>query len=1113
MTIAGDAAAGYYRQPTVWQDMIVFVCEDDLWTVPLTGGIARRLTANPGQVSMPALSPDGRQLAYTARDEGNPEIYVMAAQGGPAQRLTYLGEDSTVVGWHPKDNRILFASNVGQPFFRNTLLYAIAPDGSEVQLLPTGPARSISYGPDGGAVIGRNTIDIAYWKRYRGGRTGDIWIDPDGQGEWHRLLQLPGNVAMPLWVGKRIFFVSDHQGVGNLYSCLPTGEDVRRHTHHADYYVRHPATDGQHIVYHAGADIYVFDPSTNTSRQVDITFYSPQTQSKRKFVEAERYLQGYALHPKGQAVATINRGQAFAMYNWEGPVMQYGQSANARYRLIDWLNDGKRLVVVSDIGDEEALEIHHADAQNTPERLDQIDIGRPLGLSVSPTKDEIILSNHRNELIWVDLANRTARTLDRSRYEHIAGFAWSPDGIWVAYGFYNTQQTSIIRLCQVATGETWDITHPVLRDMNPAFDPEGKYLYFLSSRDFNLVHDSLHFARAFLWNMRPFLITLQADTLSPFIRTPQGDEQKKGDEKKDDNNEEKDQKSEEDEEKEGDNEENDKADNDEKTKKEGQNDKKGPKTIRIDLDGIQDRVIAFPVAMGRYGQIRGIKGKALFSSYPLENRLHQNNQPSKAPAARGTIEVYTFEDHECENLIEGVTNFTVSRDGRFLIYRAANRLRVIKAGEKPKNNNPSPLRKSGWIDLSRIKVSVQPQTEWQQMYREAWRLQRDNFWTEDMSGVDWQLVYQRYLPLLQRVTARSEFSDLMWEMQGELGTSHAYEYGGDYPPFPHYQQGMLAADFAYDTESDSYRITHIVRGDVWDDETSSPLMRPGLNIKPGDRLIAINGQPVNRHVSPGQLLVNQAGNEVALTLFHQDATEPRTIFVRTLRNEVSARYREWVDANRRMVHEATDGRVGYVHVPDMGPWGYAEFHRGYLAEIVREGLVIDVRFNRGGNVSQLLLEKLARRRLGYDVQRWGEPVPYPLDSVFGPIVALTNEHAASDGDMFSHAFKLMNLGPLIGKRTWGGVIGIQINDTLVDGGFTSQPEFSMWFEDVGWRVENYGTDPTIDVDIRPQDYVAGRDPQMERAIAEIQRMLEEHPPQIPDFGERPRLSLPTLPDA
>jgi tricorn protease len=349
-------------------------------------------------------------------------------------------------------------------------------------------------------------------------------------------------------------------------------------------------------------------------------------------------------------------------------------------------------------------------------------------------------------------------------------------------------------------------------------------------------------------------------------------------------------------------------------------------------------------------------------------------------------------------------------------------------------------------------------------------------------------------------------------MQGELGTSHAYEIGGDYRPEPHYDQGFLGADLAYDATTDSYRIEHIVGGDVWDENASSPLRRPGLNIQEGDRIVAVGGRRVSRERSPQALLVNQAGAQVLLTIASAEGAEPRTVTVTTLHSETQSRYREWVEANRRRVHDATGGKIGYLHLPDMGPRGYSEFHRGYLAECEREGLIVDVRFNGGGHVSQLILEKLARRPLGYNITRWGEPTSYPAYAIAGPMVALTNEQAGSDGDIFSHCFKLLGLGPLLGKRTWGGVVGINLRERLADGGITTQPEYSFWFKDVGWKVENYGTDPDIEVDIRPEDDVAGRDTQLERAIAEALKLLADQPPKRPDFGQRPRLTLPELPE-
>jgi tricorn protease len=473
------------------------------------------------------------------------------------------------------------------------------------------------------------------------------------------------------------------------------------------------------------------------------------------------------------------------------------------------------------------------------------------------------------------------------------------------------------------------------------------------------------------------------------------------------------------------------------------------------------------------------------------------------------LESYDFAQEKVETVAEGVSTFSVSLNGQVLAIRAGDKLRVVPAAWKEAEKKPDePGRESGIVDVGRIRTEVVPAAEWRQMYREAWRLQRDQYWVESMAGIDWTAIHDRYLPLVDRVGSRAEFSDLMWEMQGELGTSHAYELLGDYRPEPGWFQGFLGADL--ELRGRTWRVSRIPVGDSWDAKAVSPLQAPGLDIAEGDAILAVDGRPVNDQVSPYERLVDRAGRTVHLTV-RRGRRNPRIVAVDALRSEEPLRYRDWVERNRALVHTETDGQVGYIHVPDMGPWGYSEFHRYFGTEVDRAGLIIDVRQNRGGHVSQLLLEKLVRRRVGYDRTRWGQPESYPDDAPMGPMVALTDEYSGSDGDIFSHAFKLFGLGPLIGKRTWGGVIGIYPRHALVDGTITTQPEFAFWFEDVGWGLENYGTDPDIDVDIKPQDYREGRDPQMERAIREVLKLVRKVKPAVPEFEAPPSRVAPRLP--
>ena len=1061
---------GYYRHPTLSGDTVIFISEDDLWSVPAAGGVARRLTSNVGAVGRPQFSRDGNWVAFTGTEEGHLEVYVMPATGGPTRRLTWLGSDILTLGWTPDGRSVEFACNVAQPFIRPFQLYTVPRDGGEPQRIPCGPAEAISHGPRGAVVIGRAMGDPARWKRYRGGTTGDLWIDPKGSGEFRRLLKVDGNLAWPMWIGDRVYFVSDHEGEGNLYSCTPAGLGLRRETNHKDFYVRFPGTDGKRISYQCGADLWIFDPRTRKSRKIAVEYHSPRVHRQRKFSDASRFLEDVAVNPEGHSVAVTTRGKSFAMGFWEGPVRQIGAVENARYRFTSWLKDGKALVTVTDAHGDEAIEIHR-DGREPQVVAKGREFGRILDFAISPVSDDIAFTNHRFELFHLNLRKGKLNRLDRSRFDRIAGIAWSGDGRWIAYGYWATRSTSQIRVAEVKTGKTHDVTRPDFRDYSPSFDPDGHYLYFLSYRVLDPVYDALYFDLGFPRATRPYAVALQKDLPSPFVAVPKPVvrwNRRVADQPKE---------------------------------------PKGPPQTKIDFEGVSGRVIAFPVAEGRYGQVIGMRGKVAYTNYPVEGSLGASWMGGSEPPAKGTLEIWDYDKNKAEAWMSGVTEVRMAPELRTFAVRAGNRIRIIGADEKPKDGPCEPGRDSGWLDLSRIRMAITPEKEWEQMLREAWRLQRDHFWREDMAGIDWNGVYARYRPLLERVNTRGELSDLIWEMQGELGTSHCYEIGGDYRFPPQWRAGFLGADIARGKDG-KWRIGRVVRGDSWDADRDSPLARPGVNAQAGEAIVSINGRPVGDR-PPGEHLVHRAGQEVSLEL-ENAKRKRRTVIVRTLREEFSLRYRDWVETNRAWVHKRSSGRVGYIHIPNMGPQGYAEFHRYYLAELDSAGLLVDLRNNGGGHVSQLLLEKLARRRIGYDVNRWGVPSPYPSDSPMGPMVALTNEYAGSDGDIFSHCFKLMKLGPLVGKRTWGGVVGIWPRHTLVDGCVTTQPEFSFWFHDVGYGVENYGTDPDIEIENRPQDYASGKDPQLERALEEVERLLRDHPSPVPDFtreGEAHRTSL------
>ena len=1065
----------YLRQPTLHGDTVVFVSDDDLWRVGSSGGVAQRLTAGLSEPATPCLSPDGRWLAYIGRDEQHPEVMLMPAAGGPARRLTWLGPDTQVRGWTPQGD-ILFVSTWGQPFFRNHQAYTIAPAGGMPQPLNLGQVNHMAFGPGGARVIGRNTADPARWKRYRGGTAGHLWIDAAGDGQFRRMSELPGNLSCPMWLGERVYFIADAEGVGNLYSCLPDGSGLLRHTDHGDFYVRHAQTDGVRIVYQCGARLWLLDPASGEDRALEIEVPSARTQAARRFVPADTNLCGLQLHPAGHSLALDVRGKFYTMPLWEGAVRQHGTADGVRYRHGQWLADGRTLLVVSDASGEACLELHGADG--SVRTLDW-PCGPVDSLAAAPLGTRVAIANHRNQLLVGDTASGECRVVDHSDAGRCEDLAWSADGSWLAYSHQATARQRGIKLCEAATGRCHEITRPEFRDYSPSFDPQGRWLYFLSLRTYDPVYDSVQFEMSFPRAARPYLVALRAGGAAPFEPEPKGLKDDGKDEAKDG---------------------------------------AAPAPLRVDLDGIAQRIVAFPVVESRFGKLAGAaQGKVLWTVLPIEGQQGRGGHKEST----GRLEVFDFDGQRAETLMDKADDFQLAADHATVLVRDGKRLRAIAVDHREDrrdeaDDGDTPSRQSGWIDLNRIRVSVEPRSEWRQMLREVWRLQRDNFWVADMSGIDWPAMLQRYEPLLPRVATRAELSDLIWELQGELGTSHAYESDGDHRRPPAVALGHLAAELRLDEADGSYEITRIVRGDSWDAQADSPLNAVGVEARVGERIVAVNGQAVSRERPPQALLVNQAGAKVELTLASgpgESATR-RQVLVTTLADEVPARYREWVERNRAWVHAQSGGRVGYLHLPDMMADGFAEFHRYFGTECDRDALIVDLRHNRGGHVSELLLEKVARQRIAYNVPRWGRTMPYPEESAAGPVVALCNEHAGSDGDIFAHGFKLMGIGPLVGTRTWGGVIGIWPRTLLVDGTETTQPEYSFWFRDVGWGVENHGTDPNVEVDNAPQDAAAGRDRQLETALATALQRVQERggrPSELPQMQQRPNLAPPPWP--
>jgi tricorn protease len=1084
------ASDGYLRFPHLHADLLAFVADDDVWLAPASGGRAWRLSADHARAGHPRLARDGRSVAWTSQRDGPPDVYQADLDGGVARRLTFWGDESTrVTGWSP-DGELLAVTAYGQPFSYQTWAHAVQPEDGSFRLLPFGPVADLAIEPGAVALLtGRHRREPAFWKRYRGGTAGRLWAartegDPGQPGggplRFSRVAEaLGGQLASPMIVGGRLVFLADHEGTGNLYSCALDGTGLRRHTDHDGFYARNAGTDGQRIVYHCAGEIWILDDLDDQARPLDIRLASPVAGRAPRLISAEDHLGGLSCDYTGQASAVEVRGTVHWLTHRDGPARALAVAPRARLPRV--LGRAGQVVWVSDAGGEQALEVAPAggapgSALGPARRLAAGQLGRVTDLAAAPDGMSVAVAARDGRLLVVDVASGQVTELAASPDGPVTGLAYAPDSAWLAWSQPGPRPLSRIRVARLPDRMIADVTDGRFTDTEPVFTSDGQYLAFLSRRSFDPVYDAHFFDLSFPLGCRPYLVPLAAGAPSPFGPLPDGRPV---------------------------------------SRSTGGDDHDDPEpvapAVTVDTEGLAGRVVQVPVPESRYSSLRPVKGGLAWLREPLTGALGEGTAELDGRPPRAALERFDLDRRQCADLVSELDWFEVSGDGTKLVVSDHGGLRVIGSG--PKDDSEESGDRAA-IDLTRARYMADPGALWRHAYDEAGRIMRHDFWVDDMAEVDWARVLDDYRPLLDRIASSEDFADLLWEVFGELATSHAYVRtapdgrDGDGGPV-----GLLGADLERG-ENGGWRIARVLPGESSDPRARSPLAAPGAVVRPGDVLLAVDGQPVDPVTGPGPLLVGAAGVPVELTVSSPGGDDIRRAVVVPLEADGRLRYQDWVAGRRRRVRELGGGRIGYLHVPDMMGEGWADFHRDLRLEMTHDALIVDVRGNRGGHVSELVVEKLARRVLGWDVPRGLIPATYPQDAPRGPVVALADEFAGSDGDIVTAAIRALRLGPVVGARTWGGVIGIDGmgEHVLVDGTAITVPRYAIWIDGFGWDLENRGAEPDVEVLNSPGDWAAGRDAQLEAAVRVALEALEARPAAAaPDTARRPSKRRPPLP--
>jgi len=1052
----GQEEARLLRFPAIHGNQVVFTYAGDLYTVSAEGGTARKLTSHIGNELFARFSPDGKKIAFSGQYDGNTEVYVIPAEGGLPVRVTItptldrddvsdrMGPSTIVMDWKSDNQSILFRSRMSEPNDFKGQLYLATLKGDIPEKLPLPRGGFASYSPDN-AKLAYNRIfrEFRTWKRYRGGMADDVWIYDFKTKETINITSNPASDIIPMWRGNKIYFLSDRDENKrfNLYVYETDTKSTRKLTSFRDFDIKFPSAGNESVIFENGGYLYTVDFKTETLKKLSVRIQDDAAIQRNGIVDVSKSVTNFEISPDGNRALLGARGDVFTVPAKNGSVRNLTQTSGVHERNSKWSPDGKWIAYVGDATGEDEIYLISPDGKGTPVQITKNSDNYKYELRWSPDSKKILWSDRLQRLRFVDIDSKAVSEVTQSAVWEITEFDWSPDSKWITYAQQEQESMSRIYLFSLASGKSVPVTDGWYASGSPVFSSDGKYLFFTSSRDFNPVYSWTEWNHAYQDMSRIYLITLSVSTESPF--KPKSDESAvKTDVKK------------------------------EEPKKETQ-----PAGSQVDLDGIADRIIGLPVASSSYRNLQSAGDKLFY--------IRQGSKD-------GSPQLLMFDlAAQKETQIGEAGGFELSAD-RTKILVGKNGSYFLTSLPSGKTDFSDPL------NLSQLKVSLDRRAEWVQIFNENWRQMRDFLFAPNMHGVDWKGVKEKYAALLPYVNNRLDLTYLLGEMVSELNIGHAYVGGGDSPAAPRIKTGQLGAELKRDA-SGFYQITRIFEGENWNKSLRSPLTEIGVNVKAGDFILAVNGKSVKEMKNIYESLIGTVGQQVTLTVNTKpDFQGSREVIVLPVSDEQDLNYYAMVQKNIEKVTRATNGKVGYIHVPDMGPAGLNEFVKHFYPQLSKKALIIDVRGNGGGNVSPMLIERLRREIAMITISRNGVPGINPDEMIWGPKVALCDEFSASDGDIFTYRFKHYKLGKVIGKRTWGGVVGIRGTLPFTDGGVLNRPEFSRYdVEGKEWIMEGYGVDPDIVVDNDPAREVAGQDDQLDKAIEVILNDLKTQEKTIP----------------